>query len=121
MDESSSMASFLQQVIELVNEFACLGEVIEDAILVEHVLTALPDSFEVIVYTLTHRQTIPTFAELTLILLQEDTRREMKGGRHSDGEAVLVKNTGRGSTMRRSDPRGEGGRNKTKKPVGMCY
>jgi hypothetical protein len=69
MEEGSSMPKFLQLVKELINEFACIGEKITDPEVVEHVLMALPESFEGLVNTLMYRPTLPTVAELTVILL----------------------------------------------------
>lgn len=71
------MSDFLQNVKELVNDFACIGEKITASELVEHVLMALPESYQGLVNTVMYQSALPTPSELTVILLQDDLRREI--------------------------------------------
>ena len=90
MQEGTPMPVFLQELRELLNDFACIGETLADSEVVEQVLMALPESFEGMVNTLTYQSTLPTIAELTVILLQDDQRREIRT-KKNEGEALLVK------------------------------
>lgn len=74
MQEGSSMSEFLQHLKELLNEFACIGLTVTDAEIVEHVLMALPESYEGLVNTLMYRPALPTASELTVILMEDDIR-----------------------------------------------
>jgi len=56
---------------------------------------ALPESFEGLVNTLMYRPVLPSVAELTVILLQDDLWREIKGNRWSENEALLVNSNGK--------------------------
>lgn len=91
LEEGGSMSTFLQHLKELINELACAGEIIADEEVVEHVLMALPESYEGLVNTITYRPTLPSVAELTVILLQDEIRREIRGQKQGDCEALLVK------------------------------
>lgn len=55
--------------------------------------------------------------ELTVILLQDEVRRDLRGTKRTDTEALLIKNAGRSSTHRK--PREEG--KKSKKPGSSCH
>lgn len=72
------MTQFLHHPKELINEFSCLGEIITDNEIVEHVLMVLPESYEVLVNTLMYRSTLPTVAELIVIFMQDDICRELR-------------------------------------------
>jgi hypothetical protein len=115
MEESSSMSDFLQHLKELINELAGVGERITDAEVVEHVLMALPESYEGLVNTLMYRPALPTVAELTSILMQDNLCREIKGKRN-DGEALLVKGGAKKVFTNRKDD----SRHKPKKS-GECH
>lgn len=117
MEEGTIVSQFLQQLKELVNELACVGEILNDAELVERTLMALPESFEGLVNNIMYRETLPSLAALTVILLQEETRRELRGSKKIENEALLVKNGGRGTTHRRSGDEGK----KQKKPGSSCH
>lgn len=109
MDEGAAIAEFLKQVKELVNEFACIKEIINDSEILEQILMALPESYEGLVSSVMYRPTLPTVVELTVILLQDDIRREIKGGKRSDQEALLTNSKksfgGRRSSLATSDAR----------------
>lgn len=60
MEESSSMSEFLQCLKEFINELAGVGETITNEEVVEHVLMALPESYEGLMNTLMYRPTLPT-------------------------------------------------------------
>lgn len=45
MEEGTSVSHFLQQLKELVNDFACVREILNDVELVEHTLLALHEKF----------------------------------------------------------------------------
>lgn len=81
MDEGSSMSTFLQHLKELINELACAGEIIADEEIVGHVLMALLESYEGLINTLTYQPVLPSVAELTAILLQDEIRREIRGNK----------------------------------------
>ena len=117
MDEGNSMPTFLQQVRELVNEFACVGEFIDDAELVEHTLMTLPDSFKGLVNSVMYRTALPSFTELTVILLQDDLTHELKGSNRAVHKALPVKAPGKGPATRRS----EDSRSKQKKTRSCHY
>ncbi|OAE32015.1 hypothetical protein AXG93_2772s1250 [Marchantia polymorpha subsp. ruderalis] len=91
MQEGSSMSEFLQHLKELLNEFACIGLTVTDAEIVEHVLMALPESYEGLVNTLMYRPALPTASELTVILMQDDIRRELRVGKRVEDEALFIK------------------------------
>lgn len=90
MEEGSSMSAFLQLVKELINEFACIGETITVAEIVEHVLMALPETFEGLVNTSMYCANLPTMTEFTVILLHDDIRREIKGSKQGDHEFNII-------------------------------
>lgn len=75
MEEGASMSLFLQGSKELLNEFACIGEIIADAEVLEQILLALPESFDRRTGKYTHVSsftTNSTISELTVILMQDD-------------------------------------------------
>lgn len=121
MGEGATTSSFLQQVTELVNEFAAVGETIPDDEPVEHILMALPDSFEVLVNTIMYREKLPTPAVLTATLLQDELRRNQRVSRRTDSEALLVKNAGRNSANRRPSTGSDDGRQKAIRSVTTCH
>lgn len=119
LEEGSSMTQFLQHLKELINELACVGEIISDNQIVEHVLMALPESYEGLVNTLMYRPALPTVAELTVILMQDDIRRELRSQKKGDGEALFIK-TKRSLGNRKPAPsRGEGQTKSMK--TGVCH
>lgn len=118
MSESSTMSNFLQEVTELVNEFAAVGETIPDDELVEHILLALPDTFEVLVNTIMYREKLPKPSALIATLLQDEVRRNLRAPRRTEAEALLVKNAGRHSANRRSAAEGD---QKIAKAGGNCH
>ena len=91
MEETTPMSIFFQQLKELVNKFASAGENINEAELVEHVLMALPSSFEGLITTIMYQSKLLTLSKLTVTLLQEDTRRELRGTKRSDHEVLQLK------------------------------
>lgn len=115
------MTLFLQHLKELLNELACIGEVITDNKVVEHVLMALLDSFEGFVNSFIYRPGLPSVAELTVIHMQDDIRRELRGSRHSD-EALLVRGgTKKTPTTRKENTTGDSGKLKNKRMEGKCH
>lgn len=129
MEEGSSMSEFLQHVKELINELACIGEETRDSEIVENVLMALPDSYEGLVNTLMYRPSLPSVSELTVILLQDDLRREIGGTKRTKQEALFTKKSGSSSRRTRTSSAGQknssggdGGRFKLKKSdSGECH
>lgn len=123
MEEGSSMPEFLQAVKELLNEFACIGETISDPDIVEHVLMALPENYLGLVDTVMYRSTLPSFNDLTVLLFQDDLRREIRSNRRSDHEALLVRSAGKKHPgERKTNPRGDSSRSKNKKSeTGECH
>lgn len=119
LEEGGSMNDFLQNLKELINEFACIGETLTDDEVVEYALMALPESFESLVNTLMYRPALPSITELTAILMQEDIRHEVRSSRRGDGEALLTKSTGRPSFNIRKTS--DEGRMKSKRPRGECH
>lgn len=122
MQEGSSMSEFLQHLKELLNEFACIGQAVTDAEVVEHVLMALPESYEGLVNTLMYRPALPTVAELTVVLMQDDIRRELKSSKRVEDEALLIRSGNKkpATGNRRSSPGGESAQPKSKKN-GECH
>lgn len=90
MEKGTSMSLFLQSLKELLNEFSCIGEIIPDSKVVEQVLMAFPESLEGLVNTLMYRPSLLSVSELTVILMQDDQRREIKG-KKSDGEVLIIR------------------------------
>lgn len=104
MDAEETMSSFLQKVKELVNDFAGIGEKIADPELVEYILMALPAAdYQSLVNTLMYQQVLPTPAELNVILLQDEVRRELWESKH---EALYVKTGKKNSASRKSSSGG---------------
>lgn len=120
MEEGGSMTTFLQHLKELINELVCAGETVSDEEIVEHVLMALPESYEGLINTLTYRTALPTVAELTVILLQDEIRREIRGHKQGDGEALLVK-TKKNFISRKPSGSEDSAQGKGKKPPGECH
>lgn len=118
LEKGSSMTLFLQNLKELINEFACVGETITDDEIVEHVLMALPETFEGLVNTLMYRPVLPSVAELTMILMQDDIRRELRSHKKGDGEALLLK---KNFANRKTMTAGSEDRTKSRKDGGVYH
>lgn len=122
MDEKETLTTFLRQVQELVNDFACVGEVIADRELVQHTLLALPASYEGLVNTVMYQSNIPSFADLTILLLEEDQCRALRDSKlRVDSEALLVRSGGRYSANRKPSNNTEDNRIKIKKAGATCH
>lgn len=89
--EGASVSDFLQRVRELINELAGIGEKIADPEIIEHILMALPGSYEGLVNSVMYHPRLPLVAELTVILLQEDVMREIRSARSGEHEVLLAK------------------------------
>lgn len=120
-DEAISMTTFLRQVQELVNEFACAGEVVDNRELVEHTLLALPASYEGLVNTIMYRKRLPSFADITVLLMEEDLRRDLRNPKRIDSEALLVRSAGCHFANRRPGTNNEDYGTKIKKVGATCH
>lgn len=79
MEEGSSVPLFLQDLQILLNEFASIGEKLDDSLVVEQILMALPSSLDGLVNTLTYQKGgLPSVDQLTEMLLQDDHRRNIR-------------------------------------------
>lgn len=77
---------------------------------------ALPKNFEGLVNTLMYRPSLPTASELTVILIQDDQRRDIKENKN-EGEVLLTK----GGYKKPLTQRKEGGQKSSKKVDGECH
>lgn len=118
LEEGGSMFTFLQHLKEFINELVCAGEIITDEEIVEYVLIALPESYEGLVKTITYRPTLPSVAELTIMFLQDEIQREIRGQKQSDSEALFVKSK---NFMRQKTTCGGDSLNKGKKISSACH
>lgn len=105
MQEGTSMTVFLQELRELLNEFACVGEKLVDSKVVEQVLMSLPESFDVLVNTMTYQAALPSISELMIILLQDEQWRELRSRR----SVITVGVRSIGCTLAQSLPRSSNG------------
>jgi hypothetical protein len=90
MQEDMPVADFLQNIQQIINQLASIGELIPDSDLIALVLSALPDSWDAVASTIIYRSTAPTFAELSGLMLQEELRRETKGMQKAQLEGLFA-------------------------------
>jgi hypothetical protein len=90
MAEDGQVAQFLQQVQEVINQLASIGEVVSDTDLVTMVLNSLPESWDGLASSLVYRAQIPTFTEVSGLMLQEELRREIKGLKKAEHKGLFA-------------------------------
>jgi len=71
MEEGSQMTNFLKFFKELKTQFATMGMKVEDVVLIQIMLNALPLNYEGFIQTITAQDALPSFEKLVSKLLYE--------------------------------------------------
>lgn len=113
------MNFFLQPFKELLNKFACIGEILTDDEVVKHVLMAMPKNYKGIVNSIMYQPELPSFGKLIVIITQDNFIRELCGKQND--ETTLIKSVGKKSIInRKTTSRNEESRYK-KRVDGECH
>ena len=75
MDESETAAAFIARIRDVKDGLGAIGEKVSDSDLVTITLNGMRDEFQMFITGLAARERVPTFEDLTGILLQEEERR----------------------------------------------
>jgi hypothetical protein len=107
LDEGGSVAEFLKEVRNISNQLIAIGETMPDSMIVEHILNALPESYENFVTSIGLRDQFPNLTSLTGLLLHDEARRELRSNKRITAEAHYVKGRNpRSKEVARSSSRG---------------
>ncbi len=71
MEEGSQMTNFLKFFKELKTQFTTMGMKVEDVVLIQTMLNALPLNYEGFIQTITAQDALPSFEKLVSKLLYE--------------------------------------------------
>ena len=95
LEEGGSVSEFLKEVKDISNQLIAIGETVSNDEIVEHVLNALPKSYEHFVSSIGLRDHLPDVTTLTGLLLHDEARRELCGSRRLATEAHLARSSRR--------------------------
>ena len=95
LEEGGSVAEFLKEVNDVSNQLVAIGEAVSNDKVVEHVLNALPESYEYFVSTIGLRDQLPDVNTLTGLLLHDEARRELWGSEQAIAEVHLARSSRR--------------------------
>ena len=95
LEEGGSIAEFLKEVKDISNQLIAIGKTVSNDEIVEHVLNALPESYEHFVSSIGLRDRLPDVTTLTELLLHDEARRELRGNRRLATEAHLARSSQR--------------------------
>jgi hypothetical protein len=73
------MSDYLNQIQGVLNQLASISVIVADSELIIQILSTLPNSWEVLTSNFMYRTAMPSFTELTTMMLQEELCREIKG------------------------------------------
>ena len=78
LEEGGSIAEFLKEVkVHISNQLIAIGETVSNDKIVEHVLTALPESYKYFVNSIVLRDRLPDVTSLTWLLFRDEAWREL--------------------------------------------
>jgi hypothetical protein len=81
LEEGGSVADFLKEVRDISNQLVAIRETMPDSMLVEHVLNALPESYETFVTSIGLRDEFPNLTAHTSLLLHDEARIELRSAK----------------------------------------
>eukprot|EP00253_Pinus_taeda_P034354 PITA_34354 len=90
MDENDSVGGFMARVKDLKDKLGAIGEKVSDSDLVTLTVNRMTDEYQTFISGLSAREKAPSFDDLTMILLQEEERRQNLKT-HSNDLALMVK------------------------------
>ncbi len=106
MEEGSSVANFMctiQDIVNqlsqfgglldesiIVNQLSQFGELHDESIIVEHIVNALPSSFDSLSRIISSKRDIPTLEEIAMHLELQESK-NTNHNRHHDEEALVLK------------------------------
>ena len=95
LEEGGSVAEFLKEVKDISNQLIAIGETVSNDEIVEHVLNALPESYEHFVSSIGLRDRLPDVTTLTGLLLHDEAQWELRRSRRLATEAHLARSSRR--------------------------
>ncbi|KAL2630159.1 hypothetical protein R1flu_014845 [Riccia fluitans] len=94
MDAGSSVAEFMSLVRRTINQLAANQDKPSDLMILERVLTALPDQFDSIRWAIVLEDTLPTLEQLTGRLQLEESRSKLRNDNdHIEAMVVQYRNS----------------------------
>ncbi len=90
MGEGSSVTDFVCTIQDIVNQGSQFGELLDESIIVEQIINALPSSFDSLARIISSERDMPTLEEIAMHLELEESK-NANCNHHHDEEALVLK------------------------------